>query len=153
MVKHIAIMSVFCLTSVISIAQQPTKKPDQITIVHAAHMLDGVSKSMQGPVTVTIAAGRIKSIEPGLHDLPGAEVIDLGDATILPGLIDVHKHMNAPQTGLNVFQNRLTISRTETAIGATAMARKLLEEGFTTVRNMGSTDGLDLALKRSIDRG
>jgi imidazolonepropionase-like amidohydrolase len=54
---------------------------------------------------------------------------------------------------MNVFQTRLTISRTEIAIGATAMARKLLEEGFTTVRNMGSPDGLDLYLKRSIDRG
>jgi imidazolonepropionase-like amidohydrolase len=152
MVKQVAILSVLCFTSAISIAQS-AKKPDQISIVHAAHMLDGVSKSMQGAVTVTIANGRIKSVEPGTKDVPGAEVIDLGDATLLPGLIDVHKHMNAPQTGMNVFQNRLTVSRTETAIGATAMARKLLEEGFTTVRNMGSTDGLDLALKRSIDRG
>ena len=152
MVKHVAILSLACVTSLISNAQS-TKKPDPVTVIHAAHMLDGVSKSTQGRVTVTISGGRIKSVESGTHDVPGAEVIDLGDATLLPGLIDVHKHMGPPQTGMNVFQTRLTISRTEIAIGATAMARKLLEEGFTTVRNMGSPDGLDLYLKRSIDRG
>ena len=140
-----------CLASTFC-AAQPAKKPDQVTVIHAAHMLDGVSKSMQGPVTVTIANGRIKSVQPGTQTVPGADVIELGDATLLPGLIDAHKHMNAPQTGMNPFQNRLTISSTETAIGATSMARKLLEEGFTTVRNMGSANSLDLSLKRAIDR-
>ncbi len=141
-----------CLVSTLCIAQ-PAKKPDQVTVIHAAHMLDGVSKSIQGPVTVTIANGRIKSVQPGIQTIAEAEVIELGDATLLPGLIDTHKHMGSPQTGLNPFQNRLTISSAETAIGSTAMARKLLEEGFTTVRNMGSANSLDLALKRAIDRG
>jgi imidazolonepropionase-like amidohydrolase len=152
MLDRRGLLSLFCLASTICIAQ-PAKKSDQITIIHAAHMLDGVSKSTQGPVTVTIANGRIKSVQSGTQTLPGAEVIELGDATLLPGLIDTHKHMNAPQTGLNPFQTRLTISSTETAIGATATARKLLEEGFTTVRSMGSANNVDLALKRSIDRG
>lgn len=140
-----------CLASTLCTAQ-PAKKSDQVTVVHAAHMLDGVSKSMQGPVTVTIANGRIKSVQPGIQTVPGAEVVELGVATLLPGLIDTHKHMGAPQTGLNPFQTRLTISSSEIAIGATAMARKLLEEGFTTVRNMGSANSVDLALKRDIDR-
>jgi imidazolonepropionase-like amidohydrolase len=146
---------VLSLAFVISLSSdgQSTKKPDPVTVIYAAHMLDGVSKSTQGPVTVTISGGRIKSVESGTHDAPGAEVIDLGDATLLPGLIDVHKHMGPPNTGMNVFENRLTLSKIESAIGATAMARKLLEEGFTTVRNMGSPDGIDLYLKRSIDRG
>jgi len=65
----------------------------------------------------------------------------------------VHKHMGPPQTALNVFQTRLTVSAMEDAIGSAANARKLLEEGFTTVRNMGSGGGLDLSLKRAIDRG
>ncbi|SNS76428.1 Imidazolonepropionase [Granulicella rosea] len=133
-------------------AQAPTK-PQKITVVRAAHMLDGVSKAMQGPVTVTLLDGRIASVEPGTVEHPGAEVIDLGSATLLPGLIDAHKHMGAPQAGMNVFQARLTISPMEEAMGSTLMARKLLEEGFTTVRNMGSGGGLDLSLKRSIDRG
>jgi len=117
-------------------------------------MLDGVSATPTGPVTVTIANGRITSVSPGTSTVPDAEVIELGQQTLMPGLIDVHKHMGgAPSLGMNPFQSRLTISDFETAIGAAAMARKLLLEGFTTVRNVGSTGGLDLALKRDIDRG
>jgi imidazolonepropionase-like amidohydrolase len=117
-------------------------------------MLDGNSSTMSGPVTVTITNGRITSVAPGATATPGAEVIELGDQILMPGLIDVHKHMGGPPSlNMNPFQSRLTISENETAIGATAMARKLLLEGFTTVRNVGSSDGVDLALKRDIDRG
>ena len=125
----------------------------KMVVVHAGHMLDGVSKAMQGPVTVVLQGGRITSVKAGTSTVDGAEVIELGDATLLPGLIDTHKHINAPTAGLNVFQARLTVSALETAIGAAANARKLLEEGFTTVRNMGSSGGLDLSLKRAIERG
>jgi imidazolonepropionase-like amidohydrolase len=133
-------------------AQSPNK-PVRTTVVHAAHMLDGVSKQLQGPVTVTLANGRIVSVQKGTIAVDGAEVIDLGEATLLPGLIDAHKHMGAPQTGMNIFQARLTLSEMEAAIGSAANARKLLEEGFTTVRNMGSADGMDVSLKHAIDRG
>jgi imidazolonepropionase-like amidohydrolase len=132
---------------------QTAAKPAKSIVVHAAHMLDGVSKEMQGPVTVTLVDGRIADVKPGILSIDGAEVIELGEATLLPGLIDAHKHMGPPQNGLNVFQARLTISDMEAAIGSEANARKLLEEGFTTVRNMGSNGGLDLSLKRAIDRG
>ena len=146
------ILSAVCVvvTSLPCIAQTPAPK---VTVVHAAHMLDGVSKQMQGPVTVTLSGGKITSVKPGTSTVDGAEVVDLGDVTLLPGLIDVHKHMGAPLTGLNVFQDRLTVSEMEDAIGSAASARKLLEEGFTTVRNMGSGGGVDLALNRAIDRG
>lgn len=102
-----------------------------------------------------LGRGRIVSVQTGLVGAPsGAEVIELGDATLLPGLIDAHKHMGGgPRLTMNVFQERLTISLLEDAIGSALQARKLLEEGFTTVRNMGSSDGGNLALKRSIDRG
>ena len=150
MLKIVAALTALCLP----LAAQTAPRPARVTVVHAAHMLDGVSKSMQGPVTVTLANGRIVKVEPGTVTVPGAEVIDLGSATLLPGLIDAHKHMaGAPQTGASPFQSRLTISQAEEAIGASLMARKLLEEGFTTVRSVGATGGVDLALKRSIDRG
>lgn len=136
-------------------ATPPTPPPTPKTVVvHAAHMLDGVSKELQGPVTVTLVDGHITAVQPGTVSVPSAQTIDLGDDTLLPGLIDTHKHMGgAPQTGLNVFQARLTVNELETAIGSAASARKLLEEGFTTLRNMGSSDGADLALKHAIERG
>ena len=150
--KSLTVLSACCLIS-LSAAAQPAK-PSRVTVVHAAHMLDGVSKQMQGPVTVVLTDGRITSVKPGTSTIDGAEVIELGDVTLLPGLIDVHKHMgNAPRAPLNVFEARLTISEAEEAIGSAANARKLLEEGFTTVRSMGASDGVDLALKRAIEMG
>jgi len=152
MMKSFATLVSVCLLTVGSMAQPAA--PARVTVVHAAHMLDGVSKEMQGPVTVTLVGGKITSVKPGNLSVDGAEVIDLGDATLLPGLIDVHKHMGgAPSAGLNVFQARLTVSELENAIGSATVARKLLEEGFTTVRSMGASDGVDLALKRAIERG
>jgi imidazolonepropionase-like amidohydrolase len=154
MLKFFATLAIFCLPAFAQTTSQSASRSAQITIVHAAHMLDGVSKSMQGPVTVTLANGRITKVESGTLNVPGAQVIELGSATLLPGLIDAHKHMGGPpQPGGNVFQNRLTISQAESAIGSSLMARKLLEEGFTTVRSVGAEGGVDLALKRAIDRG
>ncbi|HEY4354413.1 MAG TPA: amidohydrolase family protein [Acidobacteriaceae bacterium] len=134
-------------------AQTPQKPADRVVVVHAAHVFDGASRTLGGPVTVTITNGRITAVAKDGATPAGANVIDLGDQTLMPGLIDVHKHMGPPQTGMNVFQSRLTVSELESAIGSAAMARKLLEEGFTTVRNMGSSDGLDVSLKHAIDRG
>ena len=136
-----------------AVAQTSPRPAARVTVVHAAHMLDGVNKALQGPVTVVLSNGLITSVKPGIQTVEGAEVIELGEATLLPGLIDAHKHMGPPQAGMNVFQARLTVSEMESAIGSAANARKLLEEGFTTVRNMGSGDGLDLALKRAIELG
>jgi imidazolonepropionase-like amidohydrolase len=137
-----------------SCVAQTSAPPSKLTVVHAAHMLDGVSKEMQGPVTVTIANGKITEVRPGILTVDGAEVIELGDATLLPGLIDAHKHMGgAPELSMNLFQQRLTISTLENAFGAAANARKILEEGFTSVRSVGARDGIDLALKHAIDRG
>jgi imidazolonepropionase-like amidohydrolase len=152
MLKSFA-LSLAALTTCLASAQT-TSKPAKITVVHAAHMLDGVSKQLQGPVTVVLSNGKIVEVKPGIVAVEGAETIELGDRTLLPGLIDAHKHMaGAPALPLNVFQERLTVGELETAIGSAATARKLLEEGFTTVRNMGSEDGSDLALKRAIDFG
>jgi imidazolonepropionase-like amidohydrolase len=135
-------------------APQHAPAPPKVTLIHAAHMFDGASDKLTGPVTVTVTNGRITAVAPGTSSASGAEVIELGDQILMPGLIDVHKHMGgSPSLGMNVFQSRLTVSELETVIGSAAMARKLLLEGFTTVRNMGSTDGSDLALKRDIDRG
>jgi imidazolonepropionase-like amidohydrolase len=150
-----AVLPLFALCIPSASAQTQTHPPvPKVTLIHAAHMFDGASDKLTGPVTVTVTNGRITAVAPGTNSAPGAEIIELGDQTLMPGLIDVHKHMGgAPSLGMNPFQSRLTISDFETAIGASAMARKLLLEGFTTVRNVGSNGGVDLALKRDIDRG
>jgi imidazolonepropionase-like amidohydrolase len=146
------VLASLCLIVGSALAQD-APKPSAITIIHAAHMFDGVSKTIQGPVSVFISNGKITEVRPGSATAGGAQVIDLGEVTLMPGLIDAHKHMGPPIPPMNVFARRLTFSELEASMGATVTARKILEEGFTTVRNMGSTDGMDLALKRIIDRG
>ncbi len=122
--------------------------------IHAAHLFDGDSAALTGPVTVTVTAGRITAVTLGSVAVPGAQTIDLGAATLMPGLIDCHKHMDSPpHLGMNPFQETLTISPGEMMGGAVTSARRLLDQGFTTVRNVGSDDELDLALARDIDRG
>src|ERR1700712_5198345 len=146
-------LAVACLLVVPMAPAQDVSRPTKVTVVHAAHMFDGVSKTLLGPVSVFILNGKITEVRSGTATADNATVIDLGDETLLPGLIDAHKHMGPPQTGMNVFQTRLTFGELEASMGATVTARKILEEGFTTVRNMGSGDGMDLALKHAIDRG
>ncbi len=155
MPRSVLALLAFCFSSALgqTTAHSPATAP-KVIVVHAAHMLDGNSSSLSGPVTVTISNDRITSVTSGTIRSPGADIIELGDQTLMPGLIDAHKHMGgAPSLGMNPFQSRLTVSELENAIGAVAMARKLLLEGFTTVRNVGSAGGVDLALKRDIDRG
>jgi imidazolonepropionase-like amidohydrolase len=148
------VLAAVCLLVVPVLSAQVTApRPVNLTVVHAGHMLDGVSKTLSGPVSIFIVGGKITEVRSGTSTTEGATVIDLGDQTLLPGLIDTHKHMGPPQTGMNVFQTRLTFGELEASMGATVTARKILEEGFTTVRNMGSGDGMDLALKHAVDRG
>ena len=122
--------------------------------VHAAHLFDGEAGTLSGPVTVTINAGRITAVTPGRSTVANARIIELGDATVMPGLIDAHKHMDSPpHMVMNTYQAELTLSDAEAVVGSSATARKLLDEGFTTVRNVGSFGGSDLALKQAIERG
>src|SRR5215204_6433434 len=72
-------------------AQQPT-------VLRAAHMLDVVKGQLISPGVVVIEGGRIRSV--GASDLPtGARTLDLGDATLLPGLIDAHTHLTGDISG------------------------------------------------------
>ena len=105
------------------------------------------------PGLVVISAGKIQSV--GGAAPAAAKVIDLGDATLLPGFIDAHTHLTM-DFDLDYNAARLkALDRTtaESAIRATVNARKTLMAGFTTVRDVGSADFLDVGLRNSINAG
>jgi imidazolonepropionase-like amidohydrolase len=126
------------------------------TVVTAAHMLDPVKGVTVDNVVVVVGDdGRIQSLVSGNGARPNipadAKRVDLGDVTILPGLIDMHVHLTSDPT-LSGYQGLEYTDNFWTVIGV-ANAKKTLEAGFTTVRMVGSANYDDVALKQGIDKG
>jgi imidazolonepropionase-like amidohydrolase len=126
------------------------------TIVTAAHMFDPAKGvTVDNPIVVIGDDGRVRSLVTGNAARPNipadAKRIDLGDVTILPGLIDMHVHLTGDPT-LSGYQGLEYTDNFWTVVGV-ANARKTLEAGFTSVRMVGSANYDDVALKQGIDRG
>lgn len=119
-------------------------------VIHAGRLFDGVSKTQREKMSIIVRDDRIVEVRPGFVTPDGAKVIDLSTRTVMPGLIDMHMHI-APFFGTPV--ERFYNTAADTALNASATVRKILYSGFTTVRNMGDRKGVDVALKRAIDRG
>jgi imidazolonepropionase-like amidohydrolase len=126
------------------------------TVVTAAHMFDPVKGvTLDSPILVIADDGRVQSLVTGNTARPNipadAKRIDLGDVTILPGLIDMHVHLTSDPT-LSGYQGLEYTDNFWTVVGV-ANAKKTLEAGFTTVRNVGSSNFDDVAIKQGIARG
>jgi imidazolonepropionase-like amidohydrolase len=122
-------------------------------VLKAARMFDGTSDAVTRSAVIVIEGNKIKSI--GGPVPANAEVIDLGDATLLPGFIDSHVHLTAESSDnfyLRYFQD-LMRQPAEQALLATTYARKTIEAGFTTVRNVGANDYVDVGLRNAINNG
>ncbi len=120
-------------------------------VLRAARMLDVVSGRMVENPVVVVEGRTIAAVNPGR--LPeGARVIDLGDMTLLPGLIDLHTHL-AYDIGGDWVTRPVTETPADVAFRAAKNARTTLMAGFTTVRDVGSSDFVDVALGRATDAG
>jgi len=130
-------------------------QPSKVIAIKAARLFDGTTDGVISNGVVVIEGSRITAAGARVSIPAGAEVIDLGDATILPGLIDSHTHLTF-QSGDNYyyeyFQN-LMRQPAEQALLAATYAKKTLEAGFTTVRDVGSSDYIDVGLRNAINAG
>jgi len=123
-------------------------------VVSAARMLDVERGSVTDPVRVVVRDGLIESINP--DRLPAdARVLELGDRTLMPGLLDMHTHLTLDFfTGSDWVTAPVFQSATDWAIMGVQFAEQTLQAGFTTVRDVGAFPGFpDVALMRAIDRG
>ena len=119
-------------------------------VLRASRLLDVRSGQLLRDTPVVVQGDRIVSV--GGEVPADAEVIDLGDRTLLPGLIDMHVHLTS-QLGPNSFTAPVRLTDADAAIRGTVYARRTLMAGFTTVRNVGADGFVDIALKRSIEAG
>ncbi|MBK9003637.1 MAG: amidohydrolase family protein [Sphingomonadales bacterium] len=124
------------------------------TVITGARMLDVLTgKMIDNPAIFVDENGRITSIADARTVKWGSDVthVDLGDKTLLPGLIDMHVHLDGP-ADIGGYRG-LEFTDSFWAMTAVGSARAMLDAGFTTVRNVGSDNRNDIGLKQAIDNG
>ena len=146
------------LASTASLAAQtpaPSPTPAPITAIRAARMFDGKSDATIRNAVVLVQGSRILAAGSGLDVPAGATVVDLGDATLLPGFIDSHTHLTgeAGDSYIRDFFDGLQRPATEQVFYGATYAKRAVEAGFTTVRDVGSEKDLDVGLRNAIEAG
>ncbi len=137
----VLLLAIFSMAGTLASAAQTSET--RTTAIKSRYLVDVVTgKIVENPVVIVVGE-RIEAVGPGLTIPDGATLIDLGDRTLVPGLIDAHVHI-AGGRGLTPERG---------ALRAAANARKTLLAGFTTVRSMGGRNFGGISLKNAIEEG
>ncbi|EMR02212.1 amidohydrolase family protein [Cesiribacter andamanensis] len=144
MLKHFYILLFLLLP--LSLAAQ------QRILIHAGTLIDGRSKQAQKEVTLVVEGNRIVEIRKGYSQAgSGEQLIDLREHTVMPGLIDMHVHLES-QTSKDSYSEKFRLNEAEMALRAAQYARTTLMAGFTTVRDLGGS-GVNISLRNAIAQG
>jgi imidazolonepropionase-like amidohydrolase len=124
-------------------------------LLKAARMFDSKSGQLVTPGAVYIEGDKIVAVGANAQPAADAKIVDLGDATLLPGLMDAHVHLTGESQDdfSKAFVENIMKFPTEQALEAHVYAERTLMAGITTVRNLGASDRTDLGLKHGIDWG
>jgi len=144
-----------------AVRAQGTGADKKVVAIRAERLIDGKSDAVMRNAVVIVTGGKITAVGAELEIPKGAKVIDLGAATLLPGLIDAHTHLLSEMDGTNLDLQDVemlrivaTQSTAERALLGAKLAREDLEAGITTVRDLGNSGvNGDTALRRAIERG
>jgi imidazolonepropionase-like amidohydrolase len=142
------ILSLFCVA--VSPAQSAPAPASKTLVVRAGHFLDVKSGKTLTNQIIVIQGDKVASVGSDTQIPAGAQVIDLSNATVLPGLIDAHTHITMTT---NFGYSTLGISIPREALNGARNARVTLDAGFTTIRNVGASGFTDVALRDAINAG
>ena len=117
--------------------------------IRAGRLIDGLGGPPISPGFILVNGERITAVGTDLEIPADAEILDLSDATVLPGLIDCHTHITTRPGEAGSFRE----SFLDAAVLAPSHAKATLEAGFTTIRDLGAAQFVDVALRNAIDRG
>lgn len=124
----------------------------QRTLIHAGNLMDVKSGSMSSNVTIVVQGNTIAAIEQGFtNPRQGDTVVDLKNRTVMPGLIDMHVHLET-ETSKDGTLMRYTSNEADVAYRSTLYARRTLAAGFTTVRDLGGSN-VNTALRNAVNAG
>jgi len=124
----------------------------QRTLIHCGSLINGKTRDIQNQVTVVVEGNKILSVDKGFSK-PGKDdkLIDLSKKTVMPGLIDMHVHIES-ETSKDAVVKRYTQNEADIAFQSTIYARKNLMAGFTTVRDCGGS-GVNISLRNAVNAG
>jgi imidazolonepropionase-like amidohydrolase len=147
--------SLLCLFASAGTACAADAASEQPIVIRAARLFDGVSGKLVDGGTIVVQGGRIQAVGADAQAPAGARVIDLGDATLLPGFIDAHVHLSdeASDNWYRDFFDGMQRFPAEQSLYGAMYAKRSLEAGFTSVRDVGSTDFVAAGLRNAIEAG
>lgn len=124
----------------------------QRTLIHCGNLFNGVGTTVQPQMTVVVEGTKITAVQKG-YTAPavGDRLVDMKSKTVLPGLIDMHVHLEN-ETRRGGIVDRFTSNVPDIAFQAAKYAKTTLLAGFTTVRDLGGT-GVNVALRNAVNRG
>ncbi len=119
------------------------------TVIHAGQLFDAAVGEVIDGATIVVDGDRVASVQAGFVGEPD---IDLSDSFVMPGWIDMHVHIGSEQTP-DRFLESFTLEPSDMALRAVPYAERTLMAGFTTVRDLGTNDGVAQSIRRAVAEG
>ena len=145
------------LVTIVALYHGPASATDTITIIHAERLLDVESGKIESPALVVVKNRKIIAVNPKVLPVSSSDdtfqTVDLGDVTLLPGLIDTHTHITQDFTSADWSNAPLKLTAADQALLGAGNAKKTLAAGFTTIRDLGAYGFSDVALMHAIEKG
>jgi imidazolonepropionase-like amidohydrolase len=132
-------------------AQAAPSAPPRHVAIRAGRLIDGLGGTPLTDAVILIDGERITAVGRGLTIPADAQVVDLSRSTVLPGFIDAHTHVTSQPE--NYMEDLFRKSPIDVAVSAHVYARRTLDAGFTTIRDVGAGEFIDVALRNAINEG